>query len=440
LSPKRARCPGASAAVLLLALALAGAARAASYTARPEIDVEETYDDNVLSEEDEIASWNTRIAPAISLTRKTDLTDASLLLGLTRREIHHIPELDGTDERVSANVRRILTRRLSVAAHANYQFYAAYDTVLDQNPSGTTDVLSSERPELTWQGVSGEFTYVLTDVTSLIGEIEWNRSDYGHAQQVRSDLFDDEVRSVSLTLNRQFTPIDKIGAAIAYGITEEDSSEPFPITGTEIHTEDTLGTLVGFWERTWSARWVTSVRGGVRTLDSDFQADRLRVFEPVPDCLFFICLDNVENSNSGTGLIGGATISNAYSHNGQVSLSYSRDTRTGTSSSTGSSSVDADTFELTLTHKLSSRVTFSAHASYISYRTTDESIDANRDESTRWRPAEVRLDWLVRKNLTAYARYNYVDVNQDRTFAASDRAYQRRIYGVGLRYFFDREL
>jgi predicted porin len=180
-------------------------------------------------------------------------------------------------------------------------------------------------------------------------------------------------------------------------------------------------------------------------LDSDFNADRLRVFEPANPCNLpfpfgVICVTDVENSNSGTGLIGGATISNAYSHNGQISFSYSRDTRTGTSSSTGSSSVDADTFELTLSHKLSSRVTLSAKGSYISYRTTDESLEANSDASTRWRPVEVRLEYLLRKNLTAYARYNYIDVNQDRTFAASDRAYQRRVYGVGVRYFFDREL
>ncbi|HXZ85840.1 MAG TPA: hypothetical protein VEI82_10145, partial [Myxococcota bacterium] len=70
--------------MILLALGLAGTARSADYTIRPQIDLEEFHDDNVLSAENELASWGTHISPSIFLLRKSETTDANLQVGFTR--------------------------------------------------------------------------------------------------------------------------------------------------------------------------------------------------------------------------------------------------------------------------------------------------------------------------------------------------------------------
>src|SRR5262245_29020610 len=205
LSPKRARSPGARSLVALLILGLAGAARAASYTVRPAIEVEQTHDDNVLSGENqvgnpndnEIASWGTRIAPSLSVTRKTETSEANLWGELANHNVYSVSDLNGTDEKLAGNVRRILSRRLSVGARGSYEFYPSYNSIEQVNAAGNPQVLFEEQPELTWQNLAADLKYAIDDSTDLTGEVEWNDWKYGSTD--RLDLFDNQDRSISLT-------------------------------------------------------------------------------------------------------------------------------------------------------------------------------------------------------------------------------------------------
>src|SRR5262245_1966247 len=84
LSPKRASCPGASLLAGFLGLGVAVSAAAAEYRVRPEVQVEQYFDDNVLGADNrsgdraegraspEISSWNTALSPSVALGRTSD--------------------------------------------------------------------------------------------------------------------------------------------------------------------------------------------------------------------------------------------------------------------------------------------------------------------------------------------------------------------------------
>jgi hypothetical protein len=462
LSPKRARCPGADAALVLsLTLGLTGPALAASYSFRPEIEVEQTFDDNVLSGENqtgrpsqEISSWGTRMAPSVSLMRKSDTSEVTLQGGLSRRNTYSLSDIDGTDEQLAINARRLLTQRLSIGARASRYFYASYNPIEELDADGDAQLLFADRPELTLHTVGGDVTYALSDTTELTGELEWNDWEWGNPELNQLDLFDNSDRSVSLTLSRQFTAADKLGSVASYSISEEEPtlSRDF----AEPHTHDELGMLMGFWQRSWAPRWSTILQAGVRSLDSELDVKRAVngglfsppcVGTPIPGSLN-LCFQDEETTNSGSGFVGGGSVSHAYSDRGQVSLSYFRDTRTGTASSTGSSAIDQDRFALTLAHKLSAKLTLTLGGSYLSYENTDEGILFNSlglpvpidaKSTTRMRNGALRLDWQLRKNMTAYARFEYFDFDQERPQSVfnPENDYARRIWGVGVRYFFD---
>jgi hypothetical protein len=452
LYPKRAPFPGAELALALAVLGLAGAARAAEYTIRPEMTVEQTLDDNVLSAENEtgrspsteISSWGTNLSPAVGLTRKTGVSEASLQAGVTRRNTYSLSDLDGTDERVGISARRILSPRLAVGAQADYDFYASFNAI-EASPGGTQALLFGERPELSVRNLTTDLTYTLDDRTELKAELGWTDWDYGRTEEL-TDLYDSEERSASLTLTRQLTPIDKAGGVLGFGLTEEESIDDSGLL-PGVRTEDELATLLMFWERTWTPRWTTILQAGTRMLDSERETDLpFDIYQGPPFCPpnSFCVTDPppFEASDDGGGFVGGGTLAHRYSDRGQVSLAYSRDTRTGTSSTTGSSAIDIDTLSTSVSHTLAPRLSLWLRGSYLRYETTSESGELRSGAETEIRTAEARLSWQMRRNLTAYASYLYYDFDQERPLSITNprREYARRIVGFGIQYAFDHEL
>jgi hypothetical protein len=477
LSPNRAPSPGASLLVALAVFGLAAAASAAEYSVRPELSVEQNYDDNPLTvdssrgiDPDDFSSWTTRMAPAVTLNRRSDTSEASFLLGLARRKTWSVSELDGTDKRLGASLRRSLSSRLSLGARASYDELEAQDPVEDAIGEDIR-LLFAERPDTVYRTLSGDAKYMLDDRTELATELSWDSREYDNS--TRNDLFDTESRSVSLTLTRNLTPLDRAGVVAGFSRSEENNiDDRFRVTAIDIFgvaridaiettTRDDLGTFLTFWERTWSPRWSTVLQAGVRALDTEsdtVQKIVLRTDQVPGGCpggtiaCGFSATDS--NDDSGTGFLGGLSVTHTYSDNGSVSASYSRDTRTGTTSSTGSSAIDVDAFSASLVHQIAKRVRLTLRGSHTLYETTSdflvlfsgssepERVDGGNDY--RLRSAEVRLDWQLRKNLTAYASFRYNDLDQDQVFerTAGDRTerqrdYDRRVFGVGFRYSFD---
>jgi len=455
LYPKRVRFPGASVAACLLALGVAAAAPAATYTVRPEVVLEQNFDDNVLSIESdagdgspsrEISSWVSRIAPALTLERKSDTSEASVLAGFTRHETYSLSELDGTDERLAASIRQVFSPRVSASARASYYNYASYSAVEEIAAGGEPFVLFGENPEVAYRNLTTDVTYALTPRTELTAEAEWSTRDYGRAD-ITSGLFDGSQQATSLTLSHRLGLADRVGAFVALSVSDEISSATvFPLP--EVKTHDELGTAMLFWQRTWSPRWTTNLQGGARSLESEIKTERaLLIFSPL--CPGFpipnACPITLTDDDSGHGFVGSASTNYKYSPLGEFSISLSRDTRTGSSSATGSSAVDANTLSVTLTQGLTPRLSLNVGGTYLSYESSfseNENV-LERDSTTRQWYATVTLNWQMRKNLATYLSYYYYDLDQNRRrFGAvdPDRDYARRIFGIGLRYSFDQEL
>jgi predicted porin len=392
------------------------------------VQLEQYYDDNVLGADEitgdhrpspEVSSWNTSIAPILTLGRKSDTSEANLLLGTKRRETYSLSELDGSDERVEASARRVLTPRLSVGGRYRYEFYESYEAIGDP-----AHLVQAERPDLRWRSAGGDLTYALDKSTELQLDVEWSAREYDESSRV--DLFDSENRFAGLTLARELTAADKVGAKVGMSWSEENSvEEPFV---PRIRSEDELQTLQGFWERDWSARWSTVLHAGTRRLQSDLERT-----------IFGVTLQ--DTSDSSSGFVGGGSVYYTYSPRGFVSLSYYRDTRTGTTSSTGAPAIELDTYTVTLRHRLGARVTFSLRGTYTEYEELSSTIDEGSE--TRMRMLEPRLDWQLRKDLTTYASFRYFDYDEEENFlrrlptATFQRDYERRVFLVGLRYVFD---
>jgi len=246
---------------------------------------------------------------------------------------------------------------------------------------------------------------------------------YGSA----TNLLDSSDRSISLGVSRRLSPTDSVGLHLGYGINEEESADT-DLFHTKERTESKLGTAILFWQRVWSPQWSTQLQAGGRALDSDSEAARV------------FLVGNLSQSDSGSGFVGGASSTYKYSDLGQLTMNYIHDTRTGSSSATGSSAIDIDSFGASLSHRLSSRVTFSVDGAYASYESSFTGQGVQQGATTRLHNLGVRLDWQLRKDLTAYAGFLYYDYDQNRQSPSRDRDYVRRVYSVGVRYALEREL
>lgn len=418
------------AAAFIAILAFAPAPAAAKTKLTTSVSVTESFDDNVLNDDSsEKNSLVTRIQPKLTLKSDSDISDGLLEFGSTARLYHSYSELNAVDTWGRYGYARNLSNRLRISSNARYDNYPERDQIFDDGAP-----LEGGRPDLERFNGQVALRYQYTQLLSytLTGGGSTAHYDLNRNLGTQSTLRDSISRYGQLQAERILSRLDRVRASVGYSKSDlEDEG-----TG-ELDT--TILSISTGWNRRWTDNWRTDLSLGVRRLENEFRG----------------------GDDDSTALTGGFTLSRTL-QKGSASLSYSRDSQ-GTSG--GGSSVDVDAFTAQWNHKLTSRMSMTARASYQHSKSAGDSLivnplaaggvfpvacvdaganpvpctvltDSEIDRKTS--RASLRFDYRLQRKLVTHFEVRWNDLSSSGDRQAGD--YDKFLTTLGVRYYFDTEL
>ncbi len=480
MSPKRAPSGGSTARlalVLIVALVPLSRAAAQSFEAKPSLNVSQEWDDNVLSREtDERSSWVTRTRPGITLSARDEKGTLDLDLGLTFRNYWSLRDIDGIDQHYALRGKRKLSDRFEMDLRASHRVADNRDDIFE-NVDGSDFLIQSERPDVIYDEAIVGARYALTSRTNLVGSFDYERREYDDNRLIR----DTQVRDLdtvggSIGLEHVLTPLDQL--SLSYGVSRSDQ-DPASSVSSVPDQRDELGTLTLAWTRAWSPKWSSRASVGQRWIDAERFDVPVVVFDVqeivIPGSGSVRLLTNpraveLDESDSSSGLVGSLSLTRQLPR-GDLTFGLSRDARTGGAGATTSSSIEIHTFFAQLSHRLSDRVKLRLSGSFSDYESIGEfdvpilpnaqfddfcvpgsrrrqvpgatgneaiwcTVEATSEVDLEQLRLDLQVDWRMRKDINAYARFSLIDQDsKGRTL----RSFERHRISVGFRYQFDPE-
>ena len=467
-SPKNALSGASLALAALLCAALP--ARAGDRTVlRPMLDVEQNWDSNILNQNnsgDIEGGLVTRVSPALWIENTGELGHARLGLTAVAREVWRESNLSGIDGLAHGDFERKLTPRLSVFGNGLLDHYSGYDAIGDTGPGnqGGQPILA-QQPAWNRDQIEGGFSYFFTErlsarLSGSAGRINYESINTGPSTE--GYYRDRSLYGAQSALLYQLTALDQVSA----GVDLDDTS--YQNLGFGTNDSDIWSAYLG-WARSWTQAWSTKATLGFRVLDTTQkdvpQQGTLSNFFPVP-------LPAKSFSNSGTGLIGSLSILRAFAR-GSIELSYDRDTRS--TGGAGKTNFNIDSFTLAWTQRLAERVRLKLSGNYSlydsvtneapNYRPQDTSVGpcpsggvptpiseflpgipvfqcvgGSATEKREYTTLVGRIEWQMRRTLSAYVVARYYKSLTDQTFGSRDVTSEdldKYMFGAGFRYFWD---
>jgi hypothetical protein len=458
---------------------------------------------NQISCNSDYDSLVTYIRPGIQIENAGERGHARLQLGASSRTVWIDSEMNGIDTSALFDIERALTPRFSFLTSGSYIDIDGHDNVFKHDPS-SSDVplqpLSAQVPDATRDNLLAGFRYQLFPRTQMAltgsaGRLNFERLHPELNPSFRTCLEEGTCSSRASILNSdagQYRDLDLTAATLAFThrlSAFDELSLSFDYDGTEYQdlgagerdTHITSASLT--WGHDWTYIWSSSISIGGRLLDTS-DDDVPSVGTAVclgPFGFTFECtqpLGTESTSDTGLGVIGAVSLQGTFARS-SVRLSYSRDTRS--TGGTFATDFDIDSFSLEYVDRLAERVTLRLNADYSFYNSVSDEIapypsrplsadpctfggtptvvappqpgqflgasqcvgGSVAEERTYW-TLRARLDWQIRKRLTAFGSVLYFAPDSERSLGSGPKVttadYDKFVLGVGMRYAWDLDL
>ena len=499
--PKNVRS-GASLAAFVLLCCAAFAARAGEKTdVTTSISVEQQYDSNIFyTTSDKTGSGITVIRPSLNIENSGSLGYGRLYGFLSDHMFWSESKLSGIDRGFGGDLSRRIFPRTTIFGNGSYQRFASHLDIRSAGIVTTTpgqpgvpgetivqpgELIEGANPALNLaQGVFG-VRQQLTPRTDLQVSGGPFSIDYLQDNQGLNSLRDRWGWFGGATLSHVLTPIDQLSFSLNANATDLSDTvgaivpvnDPRDFHTAELNTGETRSDLQSLsisWTRSWTELWRTSVAVGGRRLHTetiDAMRPLTRVAVTSGGVVPFVDFVPEDFSDTGPGVIGELSIERILPR-GNVSLSYSRETRT--TSSLFASDVNVDSVSLSWVLRLNSLVTFSLGGNFEHYVsvnnntqffpaqyqqgsfnpitgpqyscavgsliTTGSSLNKTGQcrisqrsslQSDAW-TAGARVDWQLRKRLATFVVLRYEDRNGDELLFGQN--YNKYNVAVGFQY------
>ncbi len=463
---RRARSAGTLAtrgAALLLCSLLPSAPALAADRMRviPRISLSEEYTSNVLqSEDDEQSDFVTRIVPGIQLESAGDTGHTRLDLSLPSRIYKDTHELDSVDRALAFEMDRKIAPRLATFVNGDWREIGDTDPVSEVTfVEGSTDPVISDiytgSQAQRSRGGSGGFRYSFTPrthgiLTFGVFDVDTDQDPVELANPVpggrrtlpQFDSDDYTAELVSVGWRHSLTPLDEIGATLSWQQIDFEAgfgggTTPFAPCDTDGNPgddsfcrfdfdgqTDRIWQAQGSWSRSWSPRWTTSLTAGLRSLSSEGGTESIVV--PIDGSP-----PRVSNADSTSLAFTGDALLRRNFARGYFELGWSQQTRP--SSSLGDSQ-DVSALRASLRQQLTSRWALGLYGARSRFKAATESEDPQDSDldTTIWY-GRAQLDWQVRRRLTTFFAYEFLDQDASDRFAG----YVDNRLRVGFRYDYD---